>query len=42
MESTGVAGAVQLTAETASLLGIPLTLFEPRLVEVKGAYCLTP
>ena len=36
MESTGVQGAVHLTAETAALLDFPLSLLENRLVDVKG------
>jgi len=36
MESTGVQGAVHLTAETAALLDFPTSLLDNRLVEVKG------
>ena len=36
MESTGVQGAVHLSAETAALLDFPTSLLENRLVEVKG------
>ena len=32
-----MAGGVHMTAETAALLGVPLALFEQRLVDVKGA-----
>ena len=39
MESTGVAGAVHLSSDTAALLGVPLTLLETRVVDVKGACC---
>ena len=37
MESTGAAGAVHMSAETAALLGIPLKMLESRVVDVKGA-----
>ena len=35
MESTGVPGAVHLSADTAALCGVPETLLEERVVEVK-------